>query len=279
MGCRFGDPIGFSRQAFYQHASRRITGQQADQFVLDLVEKVRADHPRMGGKKLYELIRDDLGQRGIKMGRDALFDLLASNGLLIRVRKRKMITTFSRHRFRKYPNLIKELVILRPNQVWVADITYWLTEAGYVYISLITDAYSRRIMGFAVGNNLEAVHSLRALAMALEQITKPMGRQLIHHSDRGIQYCCSEYIQAVDRYHIRISMTENSDPLENSIAERVNGILKQEYLSHQPVRTILEAADLLEKAVFLYNYKRPHLSCNMLSPDVAHQDHGPLERR
>lgn len=276
---RIGGLFGFSRQAFYQHTNRLITGEERDQQVLALIEQVRQDHPRMGGKKLYELIKEELLKREIKMGRDALFDLLAANHLLIRKRKRKMITTFSRHRFRKYPNLIKELVILRPNQVWVADITYWLTEAGYLYISLVTDAYSRRIMGFAVADNLAAVHSRRALEMALKQITKRMGRHLIHHSDRGIQYCCDEYTQAVDAYHIQISMTENSDPLENSIAERVNGILKQEYLSHQPVRSLEEAYVLLEKGVFLYNYKRPHLSCNMLSPNAAHNSHGPLERR
>ncbi len=134
-------------------------------------------------------------------------------------------------------------------------------------------------MGFAVAATLEAVHSRRALEMALKQITKRMGKQLIHHSDRGIQYCCDEYVQVVDSYYIRISMTEDSDPLENSIAERINGILKQEYLSHQPVRSLDEAYDLLEKGVFLYNYKRPHLSCNMLSPNEAHSSYGPLERR
>ncbi|WP_157816075.1 IS3 family transposase [Spirosoma pollinicola] len=276
---RIGGLFGFSRQAYYQHTHRLITGEEADKQVLELVEKVRTDHPRIGGKKLYDLIKAGMLERGIKMGRDALFDLLAANGLLIRKRRRKMITTFSRHRFRKYPNLIKNLTILRPNQVWVADITYWLTEAGYLYISFITDAYSRRIMGFAVAASLEAVHSRRALEMALKQITKRMGPDLIHHSDRGIQYCCDEYTQAVDTYHIRISMTENSDPLENSIAERINGIMKQEYLSQQPVRSLEEAYTLLENGVFLYNYKRPHLSCNMLSPDVAHNGHGPLERR
>ncbi|MCX6217369.1 MAG: IS3 family transposase [Spirosoma sp.] len=271
--------FGFSRQAYYQHSHRLIKGDEADKQVLDLIEGVRKDHPRMGGKKLYWLLKEELGQRGIKMGRDALFDLMAANHLLIRKRRRKVITTFSRHRFRKYPNLIKDLVVLRPNQVWVADITYWLTEAGYLYISLITDAYSHRIVGFAVAENLEAVHSRRALEMALKQITKRMGPHLIHHSDRGIQYCCDEYTRVLDAYHIRISMTENSDPLENSVAERVNGILKEEYLSHQPVRSLEEAYTLLEKGVFLYNYKRPHLSCDMLSPVAAHGSYGPLERR
>ncbi|WP_157887191.1 IS3 family transposase [Hymenobacter sp. PAMC 26628] len=199
--------------------------------------------------------------------------------LLIRRRKRKTITTFSRHQFRKCPNLIKDLTPLRPNQVWVADITYWFTEYGWLYISLLTDAYSHRIMGFAVAETLATVHCRGALEMALRQITKRAGRQLIHHSDRGIQSCSQEYLAPLAAWHVQVSMTERSDPLENPVAERINGILKQEYLSHQPVRSLDEAQQHLERAVFLYNYKRPHLSCNYQSPDEAHHSWGPLERR
>jgi transposase InsO family protein len=247
--------------------------------VLALVAQVRQQHPRMGGKKLYWLLKEAMVAQGIKMGRDALFDLLAAHNLLIRRRKRKALTTFSRHRFRKYPNLIRALAILRPNQVWVADITYWFTEAGCFYLSLLTDAYSRRIMGFAVAPSLETVHCRTALHMALGQITKRLGRTLIHHSDRGIQYCSQEYLDTMAPFHIQVSMTENSDPLENAIAERVNGILKQEYLTHQPVYSLAQAQQVVEKAVFLYNHKRPHLSCNLLSPNEAHSSWGPLERR
>ncbi|MFD1470414.1 IS3 family transposase [Hymenobacter caeli] len=253
--------------------------QRAARCVLDLVAEVRENHPRMGGKKLYYLLKEQLVKQGIKLGRDALFDLLAANNLLIHRRKRKAITTFSRHKFRKYPNLIKDLAPLRPNQVWVADITYWFTEAGCLYISLLTDAYSHRIMGFAVAETLATVHSRRALEMALHQISKRAGRHLIHHNDRGIQYCSQEYLAPLAAWHVQVSMTENSDPLENPVAERINGILKQEYLSHQPVRSVEEAQQHLERAVFLYNYKRPHLSCNYQSPDEAHRSWGPLERR
>jgi putative transposase len=193
---------------------------------------VREEHPRMGGKKLYYLLKEQLVSQGIKLGRDALFDLLAANNLLIRRRKCKTITTFSRHKFRKYPNLIKDLTPLRPNQVWVADITYWFTEVGCLYISLLTDAYSHRIMGFAVAETLATVHCRYALEMALRQITKRAGHHLIHHSDRGIQYCSQEYLAPLGAWHVQVSMTENSDPLENPVAERINGILKQEYLSH-----------------------------------------------
>lgn len=247
--------------------------------MLAKVAKVRQEHPRIGGRKLYSLLEQDLRQQGIKLGRDALFSLLSAHNLLIRKRRRKALTTFSRHRFRKYPNLIREITILRPNQVWVADITYWFTEAGCLYLCLLTDAYSRRIMGFAVADTLATGHARRALEMALRQITKRAGRNLIHHSDRGIQYCSQEYLDVLAPFHIQVSMTENSDPLENAIAERVNGILKQEYLSHHPVCSLLEAERQVEQAVFLYNYKRPHLSCDMRSPNEAHSSWGPLERR
>jgi putative transposase len=188
-----------------------------------------------------------------------------------------MVTTFSRHQFRKYPNLIKPVTLLRPNQVWVADITYWFTEAGCFYISLVTDAYSHRIMGFAVADSLATAHCRRALEMALWQLPKRAGQYLIHHSDRGIQYCSQEYLTPLAARHVQVSMTENSNPLENPVAERINGILKQEYLTHQAVRSLTEAEQHLERAVFLYNYKRPHLSCDMQSPHQAHSSRGPLE--
>ncbi|MBB4603624.1 transposase InsO family protein [Hymenobacter latericoloratus] len=246
---------------------------------MEQVAQLRKEHGRMGGRKLYHLLEQDLRQQGIKLGRDALFSLLAAHNLLIRKRRRKALTTFSRHRFRKYPNLIRDLTPLRPNQVWVADITYWFTQTGCLYISLLTDAYSRRIMGFAVADTLATVHARRALEMALRQISKRAGSQLIHHSDRGIQYCSQEYLDTLAPFRIQVSMTENSDPLENAIAERVNGIIKEEYLSQQPVYSLREAEQHLEQAVFLYNYKRPHLSCDMQSPNQAHTSWGPLERR
>jgi transposase InsO family protein len=271
--------FGFTRQAYYQALHRQTEEQLQETQIVDMVNSLRKVHPRLGGRKMYLLLEKEMKQKGIKIGRDAFFNILAANKLLVRRRKRKMITTFSKHRFRKYPNLIRELVITRPNQVWVSDITYWLTQAGYLYISLITDAYSRRIMGYEVAQSLEAVHCCHALEMALQTINKQIGKDLIHHSDRGLQYCSNEYTKLLDSFDITISMTENSNPLENAIAERVNGILKQEYLNHQPVTTIHQARSVLETAVFLYNYKRPHSSCDMLFPQQAHQKHGSIKRR
>lgn len=271
--------LGFTRQAYYQYWQRRAGQIDDGSGILSLVKELRKSHPRIGGRKLYQLLKEDLGKKGVKMGRDAFFDLLSENGLLIRRRRRKAITTFSRHRFRKYSNLIKDLTVEKPNRLWVADITYWITNYSCLYISLVTDAYSKQIMGYAVAPTLEAIHCKTALQMALEHIDQGSGQSLIHHSDRGIQYCSGEYIALLNSYNVQISMTQNGDPLENPIAERINGIIKSEYLVHQPVYSLAQAQAVLEQAVFLYNYKRPHLSCNMLVPEQAHQQEGKLKRR
>ena len=270
--------LGFSRQAYYQYWQRQSPQGNHEETVIELVKALRKDHPQMGGRKLYDLTKEAIKTKGIKMGRDALFDLLASKGLLIRKRRRSVRTTFSQHRFRKYPNLIKTLVIDRPNQVWVSDITYWFTHYGCLYISLVTDAYSKRIMGYGVAPTLQAIHCKAALQMALGDIDLTIGQSLIHHSDRGLQYCSGEYVAQLEAFEIQISMTENSDPLENAIAERVNGIIKNEYLAHQVVNSLVQAQLVLQQAVFLYNYKRPHMSCNMLVPEQAHQGEGKLKR-
>lgn len=271
--------LGFSRQAYYQYWQRQTGQVRYDADILQLVKKIREDHPRIGGRKLYSMLEKEFVERGIKMGRDGFFELLAANRLLIRRRRRKVRTTFSGHPFRKYPNLIKDLVVEKPNQVWVSDITYWFTQYGCLYISFVTDAYSKRIMGYCVAPTLGAIHCKAALQMALKKINRRTAKTLIHHSDRGIQYCSAIYIGLLDAYHVQISMTESGDPLENPIAERVNGILKNEYLAHRGVYSLAQAELVLEQAVFLYNYKRPHLSCDMLVPDQAHNGEKKLKRR
>lgn len=250
-----------------------------DKEIVSLIKGIRKDHPRIGGRKLYSLLKEQLMKKGFKIGRDAFFNILQANYLLIRRRRRKVVTTFSRHRFRKYPNLIRDLVIEKPNQLWVSDITYWFTEYGCLYISFVTDAYSKRIMGYTVAQTLEAIHCKKALQMALSQINKQIGKSLIHHSDRGLQYCSEDYVTLLNSYYVRISMTEKSDPRENAIAERVNGIIKNEYLKHHPVYSLVQARAVLDEAVFLYNNHRPHLSCDMLVPEQAHQREGKLKHR
>jgi transposase InsO family protein len=269
--------FGMSRQAYYQHGWKQVQRGTEQEIILQLVDGVRQIHPRMGGRKLYDLLREDLGSHGIQIGRDALFALLRTNNLLIRKRRRKAITTWSNHPYRKYSNLIKNLTLTAPNQVWVSDITYLKTLKGFVYVSLITDAYSKKIVGYDVASNLESVNALNALQTALKDITSP-ATNLIHHSDRGIQYCTHDYINLLKANTIRISMTETGDPIENAIAERVNGILKHEYLLLQPIKNQQHAMKLLDNAVSVYNKHRPHLSCNMFTPQEVHQKHLVVKR-
>jgi putative transposase len=205
----------------------------------------------------------------IKMGRDALFNLLAANNLLVRKRKKHIKTTHSFHRFRKYPNLIRDFVPSMSNELWVSDITYWKTNTGLYYISFITDVYSHKIVGYNVAETLEAIQSIQALEMALESIKNRSGA-LIHHSDRGIQYCSHEYIRLLKDHNVLISMTENGDPRENAIAERVNGIIKTEYLNDHSVASLSDAKKLLTKAINLYNNERPHMSIQNFTPSDVH---------
>lgn len=220
----------------------------------------------MGGRKLYEKLYPFMLEHQIKMGRDAFFDLLSYHGLLIRRRKRRIVTTNSSHWLRKYPNLIRDFVPTAPNQLWVSDITYWKINNKDVYINLITDAYSRYIVGYHGAPTLEAIESIKALKMALKTMKNNQPESLIHHSDRGVQYCSSDYVKLLQDNGIEISMTENGDPLENAIAERINGIIKNEYLIDYSVDNIGNAQQLLKKAVELYNYDRPHMSIGNLTP-------------
>jgi transposase InsO family protein len=234
---------------------------------------MRKNHKRMGARKLYEKLRPFMQEHQIKMGRDALFDLLSSNHLLVRKRKRRVQTTQSFHWLRKYPNLIREFTPTGPNQLWVSDITYWKIQVGHVYISFITDAFSHKIVGFHLAETLEAVESVQALKMALSGLfMEPGGHfQLIHHSDRGVQYCSYEYVKLLQDNNIKISMTENGDPLENALAERVNGILKDEYLNDSQVKSVEEARKVLTRSVTLYNEDRPHMSIGNQYPALVHE--------
>jgi transposase InsO family protein len=211
------------------------------------------------------------------MGRDALFDTLACYKMLIRRRRRNVKTTQSFHWLRKYPNCIKNIQPVRIHQIWVADITYYKTASGFVYISFITDAYSRKIVGYHVADTLDAIHSIKALQMAIEQASQPLDG-LIHHSDRGVQYCSADYVDLLQDNSINISMTENGDPLENAIVERINGIMKEEFLNHYSLKNQLEVMEVLKQSVGIYNSQRPHMSCTMLTPEDVHQNNLPVKR-
>jgi putative transposase len=262
--------LGITRQAYYQHFWQQEATGIEETLVLQEVISIRKDHRVMGGRKLYEKLYPFLLDHQIKMGRDALFSLLAANGLLVKKRRRRHLTTWSKHRFNKWPNIIRGLQPVRPNQLWVSDITYWKVNERHLYISLITDAYSRKVVGYHLADTLEMMETIKALEMALKDLPGELPEPLTHHSDRGIQYCSEGYVRLLQRKDIRISMTQNGDPLENAIAERMNGILKEEYLKHGTPVNKDQARRLLRRAIKLYNEQRPHFSIGLLTPQSVH---------
>lgn len=249
----------------------------SEELILKQVAEIRTLHPVIGGRKLYYLLQPFLTEHQIKIGRDALFDLLSAHKLLVRKRRRKVNTTFSHHWLRKYPNLIKEWRASKANELWVSDITYIPVKGGFQYLSLITDAYSHKIMGYSLANNLESINTTNALKMALSNLTEP-SHSLIHHSDRGIQYCSSEYVSLLNQHNIRISMSENGDPLENAVAERMNGILKEEYIKHYSLDGLQQSQELVADIIDRYNNLRPHDSINLMTPTKAHETPSALNK-
>lgn len=261
--------FGISRQAYYQGLARRREELGTRKQVVKLVKTVRKKHSRMGGKKLYGKLLGKFAERGVKCGRDKFFDILREENLLVRNRKRFVKTTQGNHRFRKYPNLLQGLEIKRAEQVWVSDITYIRTKNGFLYLFLITDAYSKQIMGWDLSDNLKTTNAIRALKMAMRNRRYPE-RPLIHHSDRGIQYCTPSYTEVLEKNRIEISMTTKYDPYENAVAERVNGILKTEYDIGEGFVDEKDARREIRHTIWLYNTDRPHLSCKGLVPRTAH---------
>ncbi|MBK8485208.1 MAG: IS3 family transposase [Saprospiraceae bacterium] len=269
--------FGMSRQAYNQYNWEAISTTIEEEMILKQVKHIREDHRRMGTRKLYEMLQPFILEQQIKIGRDSLFDLLSSNYLLVRKRQRKIQTTNSYHRLRKYPNLIREMIPTAISQLWVSDITYWKQNQGHLYISLITDAYSRKIVGYQVGETMETMKSIHALEMALSELKLEDHLNLIHHSDRGIQYCSQVYVKLLQDNEIKISMTKNGDPFENAVAERVNGIIKDEYLETYEISTLKEAKNLLRKIIDLYNLERPHMSIGNFTPEAIHQSIRPIK--
>ena len=270
--------LGVTRQAYYQHFWYCEQLSFEEELIVFEVLRIRKHHRHMGGRKLYELLQPFLLAHQIKIGRDKFFDVLGANYLLVKRRKKQTITTNSFHRFKKYPNLIKDIIPKYPNELWVSDITYWKIKDNFVYISLITDAYSKKIIGYHLADNLQTGETIQALEMALSDLDNSKELSLIHHSDRGTQYCSNEYVKLLETNNIAISMTEKGDPLENAIAERVNGILKEEYLNDYNVENTQEATELLEAVIKLYNNERPHMSIGNLTPNQVHQNNLKTEK-
>jgi len=269
--------FGKSRQAYYQRKKYVYSEVLKEDIVFQMVEKERKLMPRLGGRKLLLRIEPHLPEE-LLMGRDRFFDFLRNHGLLVRKRRPGARTTFSNHWLHKYPNLIIGFEPEKTHQMWVSDITYIPTGEGFCYLSLVTDAYSRKIIGWALGDTLEAKHSVKALKMAIRQLPKGT-RDVFHHSDRGVQYCCEEYVKILTKNHFRISMTQNGDPRENAIAERVNGILKGEWLNGMCFRNIEQARGAIDTVIRTYNQMRPHSSLEMKTPCFVHSNPCVLKRK
>jgi transposase InsO family protein len=218
--------FGLNRQVYYRSTKRSKASRKKAEQVIELVENIRIKMPKLGGRKLYFLLSEPLKE--LKIGRDKFFNILRANHLLIIPKRSYHVTTNSHHRFRKHKNLVSDYQVTKPNQVWVADITYIGNRKNPSYLSLITDAYSKKIVGHHVAENLTTEGSLLALKKAVNH-TNLKEKSIIHHSDRGLQYCSDEYQKILEKNNISCSMTQNSDPYENAVAERINGILKQEF--------------------------------------------------
>lgn len=255
------------RDAFYKFKKRYTQRKAEEMQIVKLVEAQRKEQPRVGTRKLEELLSPALEQAEIKVGRDGLFRILREHHMLVGRKKTTFKTTNSYHHFHKYTNLIKDMEVTAPNQVWVSDITYIRTVKGFCYLALITDMYSRKIVGYDISDTLELSGCLRALQKALRQARSAVG--LVHHSDRGIQYCSHQYVNELTKRKIRISMTEENHCYENAIAERVNGILKDEFYLDQCFFNTDHACKATKSAISIYNNKRLHLSLGYKTPNMV----------
>jgi len=259
-----------SRQNYYKEKQRCKTRKINEQFIRELVKRERLLQPMLGGRKLLHRLHEELVTENIGIGRDRFFGVLRKHGLLIRRKRNRVRTTNSNHYFRTYKNLFKEWIPKSIGEAWVSDITYIRTEEGFIYLSLVTDAFSRKIIGYDSGDSLEATGCIKALKRALRQL--PRAKNPIPHSDRGSQYCCKEYIKLLKkRKGIRISMTEENHCYENAMAERINGILKHEYGLKQQFKTKTQAVFAIRQGIKLYNEFRPHYKLNMKTPAEVHE--------
>lgn len=259
-----------NRDAYYKYKRRNAQRKTVESQATVLVKMEREIQPRVGTRKLHKDLSERFQEQGLKVGRDRLFDILRMNDMLVKPKKITFKTTNSYHHFYKYSNLVKDMNVTARNQVWVSDITYIRTVKGFCYLALITDLYSRKIVGYDISDSLELTGCLRALQKALRQARPAVG--LIHHSDRGIQYCSKEYVAELKKRDIRISMTEENHCYENAVAERVNGILKDEFYLDQCFVNTFNAAVATKNAIDIYNNKRLHLSLGYKTPNMVYEN-------
>lgn len=258
-----------SKQAYYKLRQHHKDSTERDIQIVGRVLTIRQQLPRIGTRKLHYLLKKDIVKTHWYVGRDKLFEILRENRMLITKRRKYVQTTDSKHWMRTYPNIAKHISLTHPEQLWVADITYIPTKQQMLYLHLVTDAYSKQIMGYNLSHDLKAESTLEALQMALKKRTYPQNK-VLHHSDRGLQFCSKLYIDELRKHNCQISMTQDGNPYDNAIAERVNGILKDEFYCDEPFENYETALANINQSINLYNTKRPHLSCSMLTPIQMH---------
>lgn len=263
--CNF---FGVSRWGYYKGLRKAGVKGMSSELILDLVHQIRYRNPRMGTKKLYHILKDQLHGIDPSLGRDKFFDILRSRGLLVYRKRKYAITTQSHHRFRVYNNKLLDFTPQRPHQTWVCDITYIRTKPGFMYLFLITDAYSRKIVGWHLSKSLAIEGAVKALDQALSQCPDAAG--LIHHSDRGFQYCACHYVNKLKQHGIQISMGEAGNCYDNAMAERVNGILKEEYGLSDTFIDDRQGLKVIQHAIRAYNEDRPHWSLQLATPSIVH---------
>jgi transposase InsO family protein len=269
--------FGKTRQAVYEQSWHQSNQKMQEGLVLDAVRQVRTVLSKTGTLKLHHMIKDQLLLHGVTIGRDSLYKLLGKYNLLIKQSKKYVRTTQSYHHYYKWPDLTPDILPDAASQLWVSDITYLRTTSGFIYLSLVTDAYSRKIVGYHLSQHLKAQSCLIALNKAITAL-KVEHSNLVHHSDRGIQYCCDLYVTTLQENKIQISMTQNGSPYENAIAERVNGILKTELGLDRVFTCYANAIEPTYKAIDAYNRLRLHMSCGYLTPEKAHLKQGKLNK-
>jgi len=260
--------LGITRQATYQRENRAKSRAIELAPVKAMVLEVRRFMPRLGGRKLYFLLKSKFIEQGINLGRDAFFRYLKNEHLLVKPKRSYTKTTFSEHWMKKHPNLLKDVEPLRPEEVFVSDITYVQSEQGVHYLSLVTDAYSRKIMGYELSDDMKATDVVKALEMTVNN--RQYQTNAIHHSDRGLQYCSQVYQVKLNENGITPSMTDGYDCYQNALAERINGILKQEFLLYK-CHDLDELKQLVDESILIYNEMRPHLSLGMRTPNQVHK--------
>lgn len=260
--CRY---LGVSKQAYYKSGEKRERQKEKEDKVITEVMKIRKEQPRIGTRKLYYLLKDE-----IDIGRDKLFKVLKKEQMLVGRKRKYVKTTNSKHWMRTYKDISKENELKMAEELWVSDITYLYSRDETLYLHLVSDAYSKQIMGYKLSNDLKSESTLDALKMAIKNRIYP-NRKIIHHSDRGLQYCSKLYIEELTRNDCQISMTEDGSPYDNAVAERINGILKDEFYCDEIFDNFQQAKNHIEQSIMIYNNKRPHLSCSMLTPAQMHK--------